>query len=322
MQTFIKSCAGIERVKITSRLVPTWLPLLMSIFSLAGGSAGAQDTTAERFQHPPMRPLPVASSDPAGTGRFRYVDSAAGDDSSNGGKSAPWQSLAFSLRQLEPGDTLFLRGGIYYETAYLSRSGNEGQPITIRSYPGELAILDGGQREFFENPEQSWMPNPDGAEGEFVSTRTYHDGDARRIPTQFLPAAWEPMWGIEDERPLALGHFTDSMIPLHSYRSVTDLRSTNEYWIGNKSEVRDAGIYCGPGLWFNRQTGRIHIRLAHHQLPGLGSQAYRGETDPRKLKLSVSVGFGEDVLRINGVRHVRLQDLVLRGATGSPLIYV
>jgi hypothetical protein len=129
------------------------------------------------------------------------------------------------------------------------------------------------------------------------------------------------MWGIEDERPLALGHFADSMVPLHGYRTSTDLRATNELWRDRK-ELETTGIYCGPGLWFNRETGRIHIHLAHHRLAGLGRRAYRGETDPRKLPLVVAVGFGEEVLRISGVRHVRLQGLVLRGATGSPMIHV
>src|SRR5262249_36039610 len=80
------------------------------------------------------------------------------------------------------------------------------------------------------------------------------------------------------------------------------------------------GIYAGPGLWFNRETGRIHIRLAHTQLAGLGDHGYTGETDPRKLPLIVSLGFGEEVLRIVGIRHVTLRDLVVRGATGSPMI--
>jgi hypothetical protein len=86
--------------------------------------------------------------------------------------------------------------------------------------------------------------------------------------------------------------------------------------------MRDTGIYCGPGLWFNRQSGKIHIRLAPHRLEGLGDQAYRGESDPRKLRLAVAAGFGDDVLRISGVKHVRVQDLVLRGATGSPMIHI
>ncbi|HLQ46264.1 MAG TPA: hypothetical protein VK137_16090, partial [Planctomycetaceae bacterium] len=134
------------------------------------------------------------------------------------------------------------------------------------------------------------------------------------------PSAWEPMWGIEDERPLALGHFGDSMVPLHGYRNAVDLRATSELWIG-KGE-RDNGFYCGPGMWFNRDTARIHIRLAHNQLAGLGDRAYRGETNPRKLPLTIAVGFGDDVLRVNGIQHVRIQGLVFRGATGSPMIHV
>ena len=75
-------------------------------------------------------------------------------------------------------------------------------------------------------------------------------------------------------------------------------------------------------MWFNRETNRIHIRLAHHKLPGLGERAYRGETDPRKLPLVVAAGFGDDVLRINGIKHVHIKGLVFRGATGSPMIQI
>ncbi|REJ89014.1 MAG: hypothetical protein DWQ34_08155 [Planctomycetota bacterium] len=272
--------------------------------------------------HPPMRALPTASQRPMEDGPSYFVDAAGGDDQNEGSEQTPWKTLRYSLRKLKPGDTLYLRGGVYYEKVSLSQSGTEDAPITIRSYPGETAIIDGGLREFFDSPETSWEPYKDGAEGEFVSTRTYDDANDRRVPYQFLPAAWEPMWSIEHERPLALGHFADSMVPLHSYRVAVDLRSENELWIGGKFEMRDTGVYCGPGLWFNRETGRIHIRLAHHTLEGLGDRAYRGETDPRKLPLIIAAGFGNDVLRVNGVQHVRIQDLILRGATGSPMIHV
>lgn len=281
---------------------------------------------AEVFpSHPPMRPLPESSTRPQIEGPSRYVDRNNGDDAADGGEATPWKTLRHSLRQLQPGDTLHLRGGVYYEKAFLTQSGSPGKPITIRSHPGELAIIDGGLREFYEEPAASWKPLPasaGGVEGEFVSTRTYFDVDARRVPQQFLPAAWEPMWGIEQERPLVVGHFADSMVPLHGYRLLVDLRSKNERWIGNKHAMRDTGIYCGPGLWFNRKTGRIHVRLAHHQLEGLGERAYRGATDPRKVPLVVAAGFGEEVLRIMGVQHVRIQDVVFRGATGSPMIHV
>jgi hypothetical protein len=268
-----------------------------------------------------MRPLPTAWKGPLTAGPKLFVDAARGDDRGAGTAVAPWKTLAHALRRLKPGDTLYLRGGTYYEKASLSRSGTAEAPITVAAYPGELAVIDGGLREFFESPQTSWEPFSGGAQGEFVSTRSYLAADDRRVPHQFLPASWEPMWGIEDERPIALGHFADSMVPLHGYRTATDLRSANELWRGKK-ETDDTGIYCGPGLWFNRETGRIHIRLAHHRLAGLGDRAYRGQTDPRKLPLVVAAGFGDDVLRLSGVRHVRLQGLVLRGATGSPMINV
>src|SRR6185437_9554331 len=237
-------------------------------------------------------------------------------------EDAPWKTLAHALRRLKPGDTLYMRGGTFYDKVALSQSGAEDRPITIAAYPGELAIIDGGLREFVEAPATSWEPLAGGAEGEYASTKTYFDADDRQVPKQFLPGSWEPMWGVEEERPLALGHFADSMVPLHGYRIAADLRSSNELWLGGKKDMRDTGIYCGPGLWFNRETGRIHARLAHHCLAGLGGRAYRGETDPRRLPLVVAVGFGQDVLRVSGVQHLRIRDLVLRGATGSPLVHV
>lgn len=268
-----------------------------------------------------MRPLPAALNQPLTTGPKLFVDAARGNDANTGTAQAPWKTLAHALRRLKPGDTLYLRGGTYHEKVFLSRSGTAEAPITIASHPGELAIIDGGLREFVDSPATSWEPFKGGAEGEFVSTRPYPNADDRKVPHQFLPAAWEPLWGIEDERPIALGHFADSMVPLHGYRTAKDLRATNELWRGKK-EADDPGIYCGPGVWFNRETGRIHLLLAHHRLEGLGTHAYRGETDPRKLPLIIAVGFGDDVLRISGVRHVRLQGLVFRGATGSPMIHV
>lgn len=297
--------------------------LTVSSLSVVCSVAQAQEQKQGAVaSHPAMRPLPVPSEEPLKSERLYSVDGTNGSDSDPGTIERPWKTLKWALRQIGPGDTLVIRGGIYFEKLSLTRSGTEEQPIVIRSYPGELVTIDGGLREFQESPGTAWMPSPDGHPGEYVSTRVYQDADSRRAPYQFLPAAWEPMWGIEEQRPLAHGHFTDSMVPLHSYRTVTDLRSRTEYWTGGKREMREAGIYCGPGVWFNRETGRIHIRLAHHRLSGLGDRAYRGETDPRQLALSIAAGFGDEVLRMTGVKNIRLHGIVFRGATGSPMIHV
>ena len=286
------------------------------------GAAGVPHAKTHFATHPPMRPLPQPIQSALATGPKLFVDAARGRDGNAGTEKAPWKSLAHATRQLKPGDTLYLRGGTFYEKVALTRSGTTNAPITIASFPGELAVIDGGLREFAESPATSWEPLKGGVEGEFVSTQTYPHADDRKVPKQFLPASWEPMWGIEEERPIALGHFADSLVPLHGYRLAVDLRSTNELWTGGKNAMRDTGFYCGPGLWFNRETSRIHIRLAPTLLAGLGERAYRGVSDPRKLPLVIAVGFGDDVLRVSGVKHVRLSGLALRGATGSPMIHV
>ncbi len=304
---------------------------MVSAIAIAGWVGNASAAVEENFaSHPPMRPLPVATKVPLEKGPAVFVDVNKGADTNDGTEQSPFKSISRGLKQLKPGDTLVIRGGTYYEHLKLMRSGTAEAPITIRNYPGELPIVDGGLREFYDSPETSWEPAKDGAAGEYVSTKAYPDVDQRVVPYNFITAAWEPMAGKEDRRPLALGHFADSMVPLHSYRVLEDLQATNESHINNKpvakgekkAEPEEIGMYCGPGLWYNRETGKVHARLAHTELKGLKENAYRGETDPRKLKLIVALGFGQEVVRITGIQHVNLQGLALRGATGSPMIHI
>lgn len=144
-------------------LFAVWLLIFLSL----------QRGFAQEFtSHPPMRRLPESSGLPRGDGPGRFVDGQNGDDADNGSEDAPWKTLKHSLRKIRPGETLYLRGGVYYEKASLTRSGTEGAPITIRSFPGELAVIDGGLPEFTADPATAWEPLPGGADGEFVSTRT------------------------------------------------------------------------------------------------------------------------------------------------------
>lgn len=300
----------------------TTTSVVIGLLAVMSMNLTAAESASKMDSHPPQRPLPVPIQDAiqgAIQGGAAYYVHPAGGDANDGSEQQPWQTLQHAVRQLKPGDTLYVRGGLYYETVYLTRSGTAQSPINIRAFPGELPIIDGGLREFAESPNTSWKPHPSGADDEFVSTRTYADVADRLTPRQFLPGAWEPMWGLEDHRPIALGHFADSMVPLHGYRTAEDLRSANEF---QPKDMESGTLYCGPGLWFNRETSRIHIRLAHHTMPGLNDRAYRGEVDPRKIPLVVAAGFGRDVLRINGIQHVHIKGLVLRGATGSPMIHV
>lgn len=80
-----------------------------------------------------------------------YV-SPAGNDGNSGSLSAPWKSLNFAFNQLTSGDTLYVRGGTYYNwgyrPAYASSiyvndiDGTGNNPVCVLNYPGEKPVLD------------------------------------------------------------------------------------------------------------------------------------------------------------------------------------
>lgn len=49
------------------------------------------------------------------------------------------------IGMLAAGDTLMLRGGTYAQRVHVHAEGTETSPVTVMSYPGETAIIDGGE---------------------------------------------------------------------------------------------------------------------------------------------------------------------------------
>src|SRR5262245_42382589 len=129
---------------------------LLSLVGVLGRSGFGPPAAADSL--PPMRPLPTPSKRAPSTGPIYYVHPTAGDDSAAGTEKAPWRTLAQAIRRLKPGDTLVLRGGVYYDSVALALTGTEKAPITIRSAPGELAVIDAGFREFAVAPATAWEP--------------------------------------------------------------------------------------------------------------------------------------------------------------------
>jgi len=244
----------------------------------------------EPRSHTPLRTLPKPNSRAFAIGQGLFVDSARGNDSAAGSKEQPWRTINHALKQLKAGNTLYLRGGVYHENVYCAVAGTKDAPITVRGYPGERAIIDGGMPEFLNDSAHAWVPYPQGAPGEFRSAKAY--GNIRDV----------------------VGLFGDTHIGLQTYWHAMDLRTANELWIDDpEKKIMVKPIYCGPGLFYDRQTGYIHCRLAHTHLDVLGKDNYRGETDPRKLPLIIAP-FKSVPLFVDGAMHVRFQDLVIRGA--------
>lgn len=76
------------------------------------------------------------------------VAAPAGAPSGDGSLDRPWALQEAFVRPLEPGETLWLRGGTYRGAFRSSLSGSATKPVVVRAYPGERVTIDGGIAAF------------------------------------------------------------------------------------------------------------------------------------------------------------------------------
>jgi hypothetical protein len=242
-----------------------------------------------RSEHKPKtRELPAAG--------LQFVDVNRGDDAAAGSLASPWKTIAKALKQVQPGQTIVLRAGNYYEQVRITSKGTAEAPITLRAFPNELVILDGGFAEFFKQPKEAWEPVPNGAPQEYRSVRKFP--------------------GLER----VVGNFGDSLLPLNAYREVADLRAENEAPLTPADDDEQLPLcYFGPGVWYDKESERIHIRLAHTYLPAFGDDNYQGVTDPRQIPLVIAP-WKHAPLTLQDAAHIVVQDLVLRGGGDNILL--
>ncbi len=75
--------------------------------------------------------------------RDYFVSPSGSDTTGDGSMSNPWKSIAFALESVYPGDVLYLRGGVYSEQLISVRDGTPSARITISTWNGEEAYIDG-----------------------------------------------------------------------------------------------------------------------------------------------------------------------------------
>ena len=250
-----------------------------------------------------------------------FFVSTSGDDTNPGtSKEKPFRTIAHAISKLKAGDVLNLRGGSYVET--LKIKGLHGSPnkaIVIRSFSKEHATIDGCVLQFRSADDKDWEPaqlhDPAAVADEFVSYARFPPDPKNRM-----------------NRGAFLDHEPYTRLITHS--RLEDLRSENQTFksrlslgdprcgfevtdkSGNKLGGKNPFVYMGPGLFFNVDRdsptcGRVHVRLSHttNNVPGL--EDYKGETDPRKLRLAIS---SEDMttLAIEDSSFIRFENLSVR----------
>ncbi|MGE0610021.1 MAG: hypothetical protein AB7O62_23220 [Pirellulales bacterium] len=277
---------------MTNRWQERAIVLLLCLSATPWLVASAPAVGADIQSHPPLHTVPVSQRRMAER-PARFVDAQRGSDDNDGSEARPWQSVNVAVTRLQPGETLYLRAGTYRENVRISVQGRADAPLTIRSFPGEQAILDGGFREFFDEPAAAWTEYPDGAEGEYRSTRTYPN--IRNVH----------------------GSFGDSHVGLVTYYHAQDMRAKGEFFELDPATQDFVPIYCGPGIWYDRATGHIHVRLAPTDLPQVDN--YQGTTDPRRVPLVIAP-YRALPLHVDRGSYIRFQDLIVRGGGYDSLV--
>jgi hypothetical protein len=205
--------------------------------------------------------LGLAVCNPAYAAEY-YVQPVKGVDTNAGSKDAPWKTVKYALSNASPlkaGDTLYLRGGIYHETAiWCRKKGAEGQPITIANAPGESAVLYGSDPDYETVPNQQWEIH-DASKGIYKSVKTW---DA--APSGALYSTSGTYYG------------------LIRYKNYDWLASDDEYY-SNKQ-----GFYAGPGIFYNLEDKKLYIRLKHPKADVYDKDLkLTNDLDPSKVALFI-----------------------------------
>jgi len=155
-----------------------------------------------------------------------HVDAAAGDDAAAGSEAAPWRTIMRACKVVEPGDTVLVHPGVYFEHVKLERSGTAAAPITFASVAGADRTSLTGAHPALRRGELAW---------------TAVDGTAGLWR---VPLAAEPATVLCDE------------LNLYRYPSLAELRA---FRVNDVAGQKLPGP--GPRHGFAWAEGQLYLRL-------------------------------------------------------------
>ena len=195
---------------------------------------------------------------------------------------APGQSLQEAADKLNPGDTLLLAEGTYYQSLNLTRSGTAGNPITIKAQAPGKVVITGAMETTpkFEKVEGAiYKPVP-------VSITAGNEApklepvEGAIYKTKWAPAKpWKGngtrrAWVIADDRNL------------YNYNSMEAMK-TCRHGTGRGTTPHEGWFY---------QDGEMYIRLLNG-------------ADPNKAKVAISRPDTTVLVDIKGQEHIVLEGL-------------
>jgi len=194
----------------------------------------------------------------------------------------PEQSLQEAANKLQPGDTLLLAEGTYYQSFSLTRSGTADKPITIKAAAPGKVIITGAMQTTprFERVEGAiHKPVPASITARMESPKLER-AEGAIYKTKWAPGKkWSgsgtrQAWVIADGRSL------------YNYTSMEEMRTCR----------RGKGRDTTPLEGFFYKDEELYIRLL-------------GGADPNKAKVAISRPDVRVLLEIQGQQHIVLEGL-------------
>ena len=230
----------------------------------------------------------------------------------------PQQSVTAAIAQLQPGDTLFLRAGIYRQWVKILNSGEEALPIVIKAFPGEKAELN-GTREI-----TNWTK---------IKSNYYKAYCPQEVQQLFfkrkmlLPARWPNIDSMFDKKGW-VDIFTgrDSVVfkgqqwPKNYWNGASCYALAGQKWVVNMQSVQSCNdsVLKMKSKWFNHRSGwytgngKGYMMKHLNALDTINEWHWQNDTvyvmlaeEPKVLEGQVR----ELVLSADSVSNVRIKDI-------------
>lgn len=209
-----------------------------------------------------LRPAPL----PQSRGATFYV-APTGSDAAPGTRSAPWRTVQKAFDTLRPGQVALVRAGTYRENLVVSRGGRPDAPITVRSAPGERAVLEPAVR----SPSYPLRLTTGAA---FVRVQGFVIQNARGASTMNVVGLGESPGAHDYE-------ISDCEIRYAHNSSGVFVDDTNSHvWLlGNTVHDNNEPGVQHQGIYFEGHDSVIANNVVYGQTDGFGIQVRAGARD-------------------------------------------